>query len=111
MAGSTNRTEQRISAALKLNPLIHERARLAILSALGAHGQLTFNELKSMTGATDGNLSTHTNKLVDAGYLSASKGVLGRRKRTNYSITPYGKQALFDYLDELEKLMGDVRGQ
>ncbi len=110
MAGSSHKTETNISAALKLNPLIHERARLAILSALGAHGQLTFNELKSMTGATDGNLSTHTNKLVDAGYLSAAKGVLGRRKRTSYNITPFGKEALLDYLDELEQLMGDVRG-
>ena len=52
-----------ISPALALDPLIHERLRLAILSALGTHGRLTFNEIKSLTEATDGNLSTHTQKL------------------------------------------------
>ncbi|MHC4840747.1 MAG: winged helix-turn-helix domain-containing protein [Planctomycetota bacterium] len=110
MAGSkTNEKEIQISAALKLNPMIHERARLAILTALGAHGRLTFNELKSTTGTTDGNLSTHSNKLEEAGYVNVDKGVLGRRKRTTYEITPKGKKELLDYLDELEELMGNVR--
>ncbi|MDC1141830.1 transcriptional regulator [Planctomycetota bacterium] len=108
MAGSKTKLGQ-VSAALKLNPMIHERARLAILTALGAHGRLAFNELKSMTGATDGNLSTHTAKLEEAGYVTVDKGVLGRRKRTSYEITAFGKQALLDYLDELETLMGNVR--
>ncbi len=67
-------------AALDLDPLIHERARLAILSALGSQGELSFTELKALTGTTDGNLSAHTAKLEQAGYIEAAKGMLGGRQ-------------------------------
>lgn len=100
-----------ISPALALDPLIHERVRLAILSALGTHGRLTFNEIKALTEATDGNLSTHTQKLEVAGYLRTLKGMFGSRNKTSYEITPRGREALTDYLNALEKLMGEVRGR
>ncbi|MBE7491852.1 MAG: transcriptional regulator [Planctomycetes bacterium] len=99
-----------ISPALALDPLIHERLRLAILAALGSHGRLTFNELKGLTEATDGNLSTHTQKLETAGYIQAAKGMFGGRSKTTYEITPGGRAALAAYLDALEKLLGKVRG-
>lgn len=99
-----------ISPALALDPMIHERLRLAILAALGSHGRLTFNELKSLTGATDGNLSTHTQKLETAGYIQAAKGMFGGRSKTTYEITLPGRGALAGYLNALEKLMGEVRG-
>jgi len=99
-----------ISPALALDPLIHERLRLAILAALGSHGRLTFNELKSLTGATDGNVSTHTLKLETAGYIQAAKGMFGGRSKTTYEITSAGRNALGGYLNALEKLMGEVRG-
>lgn len=99
-----------ISPALALDPLIHERLRLAILAALGGHGRLTFNELKSLTGATDGNLSTHTQKLESAGYIQAAKGMFGGRNKTSYEITQHGRGALAGYLNALERLMGEVRG-
>lgn len=99
-----------ISPALALDPLIHERVRLAILSALGTHGRLTFNELKALTEATDGNLSTHSQKLESAGYIRTLKGMFGSRSKTSYEITDQGRSALTTYLDALEKLMGEVRG-
>lgn len=99
-----------VSPALALDPMIHERLRLAILAALGSHGHLTFNELKSLTDATDGNLSTHTQKLETAGYIQAAKGVFGGRSKTTYEITQNGRNALGSYLNALEKLMGEVRG-
>jgi DNA-binding MarR family transcriptional regulator len=105
MAGNT-----RVSPAVELDPVIHERVRLAILSALGSHGRLGFNELKALTGATDGNLSTHSQRLEAAGYVRAAKGPLGRRTKTTYEITTGGRAALMAYLDQLEKLMGEVRG-
>jgi DNA-binding MarR family transcriptional regulator len=104
MAGKT-----KLSPAVELDPVIHERVRLAILSALGSHGSLSFNELKALTDTTDGNLSTHSQRLESAGYIRAAKGLLGRR-RTTYEITGLGRAALLAYLDQLEKLMGEVRG-
>ncbi|MBZ0137574.1 MAG: transcriptional regulator [Planctomycetes bacterium] len=100
-----------IHAALELDPIIHERVRLAILSALGTHSRLSFNELKALTEATDGNLSTHSQKLEQAGYVRTSKGMFGRRTKTSYEITPAGRSALMDYLESLERLMGEVRGK
>ncbi|MCB9933761.1 MAG: transcriptional regulator [Planctomycetes bacterium] len=109
MAGKTSANP--IHAALELDPIIHERVRLAILSALGTQGRLSFNELKALTEATDGNLSTHSQKLEQAGYVRTSKGMFGRRTQTSYEITPAGRQALMNYLDALDRLMGEVRGK
>ncbi|MBX3473112.1 MAG: transcriptional regulator [Planctomycetes bacterium] len=109
MAGKA-RLEPVSSPALALDPLIHERVRLAILAALGSHGQLTFNELKALTAATDGNLSTHTQKLESAGYIQAAKGMFGGRSKTTYEITPGGRAALAGYLNALQRLMGEVQG-
>lgn len=108
MAGKTRTAA--IHAALELDPIIHERVRLAILSALGTHGRLSFNELKALTDATDGNLSTHSQKLEAAGYVRTLKGMFGRRTKTSYEITPAGRGALMQYLDALERLTGEVRG-
>lgn len=111
MAGKAQlKSEPATSPALELDPLIHERLRLAILAALGSQRELAFNELKALTGATDGNLSTHTQKLETAGYIQAAKGVFGGRSKTTYEITSRGRAALGGYLDALERLMGEVRG-
>jgi DNA-binding MarR family transcriptional regulator len=109
MAGKTRAAH--VHTALELDPIIHERVRLAILSALGTHGRLSFNELKALTEATDGNLSTHSQKLEQAGYVRTLKGMFGRRPKTSYEITPAGRQALMGYLDALDRLMGEVRGK
>jgi len=61
------------NTATSLDRLIHERTRLAIISALAVNESLTFNELKELLRATDGNLSVHARKLEDAGYLGCSK--------------------------------------
>ncbi len=98
------------SAALALDPVIHERARLAILTALGSQGELTFTELRDLIGATDGNLATHAAKLEAAGLIASGKGMLGTRVKTTYSITTLGQKRLMDYLESLERLMGEVRG-
>jgi DNA-binding MarR family transcriptional regulator len=106
MAGKT-----KVSPAIELDPLVHERVRLAMLSALGGHGALSFIELKALCGATDGNLSTHAARLESAGYIRAAKGLLGRRTRTSYELTARGRAALSAYLEQFEKVMGEVRGK
>jgi DNA-binding MarR family transcriptional regulator len=110
MAGKIASRTQGQSAALALDPVIHERVRLAVLTALGSHGELLFTELKDLTRATDGNLSAHLAKLEEAGYVEAQKGLFGRRVKTSYGITPAGRQALASYLDALERLLGEMRG-
>ena len=63
---------------LELDRLIHERMRLAMVSALAVNESLTFNELKRLLETTDGNLSVHARKLEEAGYVECKKSFEGR---------------------------------
>jgi DNA-binding HxlR family transcriptional regulator len=94
-----------------LDRLIHERMRLAIVSALAVNDSLSFNDLKEMLGATDGNLSVHARRLEEAGYLVCVKSFSGRIPRTEYRLAPAGRRALARYLDHMEALIRAVREQ
>ena len=89
----------------QLDRVIHERVRLAIVSALAANEVLSFNELKELLATTDGNLSVHARKLEEAGYIACRKGFAGRMPRTEYRLTPEGRRAFHRYLDHLEALV------
>lgn len=99
------------SAPLALDRVIHERLRLAIVSALAVHEMLTFTELRAMLDASDGNLSVHARKLEDAGYLACRKSFDGRVPRTEYRLTAAGKRALERYLSHMEALIKRVGGE
>jgi DNA-binding HxlR family transcriptional regulator len=94
---------------LEVDRLIHERMRLAILSALAVNDSLTFNELKALIRATDGNLSVHARKLEQARYLTCSKSYEGRLPKTEFRITELGRRALLRYLDHMEALISAMR--
>jgi DNA-binding MarR family transcriptional regulator len=93
----------------QLDTLIHERARLGIVSALAANESLTFVELRRLLQTTDGNVSVHARKLEDAGYISCRKTFEGRVPKTEYSLTPAGRRALEKYLGHMEALIRAVR--
>jgi DNA-binding HxlR family transcriptional regulator len=95
--------------ALELDRLIHERMRLAIVSALAVRERLSFNELKQLLGTTDGNLSVHARKLEDAGYVQCEKSFEGRTPRTDYQLTTAGREALERYLSHMEALIRATR--
>jgi DNA-binding HxlR family transcriptional regulator len=90
---------------LGLDRLIHERMRLAIVSALAAGGTLSFRQLRDQLQTTDGNLSVHARKLEDAGYVRCTKSFEGRTPRTEYELTPSGRVALQRYLAHLEAVL------
>lgn len=89
--------------------LIHERKRLAILSALAVNDALSFKELKNLLDLSDGNLSVHAQKLEAAKYIKCTKSFEGRTPKTTYTITKKGKNALNDYLNHMEQLILMVR--
>ena len=95
--------------ASALDRVIHERLRLGILSALAVNDRLTFNDLKALLEATDGNLSVHARKLEEAQYLTCDKSFEGRMPRTEYRITAAGRRALEKYLAHMEALIKAVR--
>jgi DNA-binding MarR family transcriptional regulator len=95
----------------ELDRLIHERIRLAVVSALAVNDSLTFSELKELLQTTDGNVSVHTRKLEDAGYLSCTKSFYGRIPRTEYRLTAAGRKALQRYLDHMEALIEAMKAR
>jgi DNA-binding transcriptional ArsR family regulator len=89
--------------------VIHERVRLAIVSALAVNDTMTFGDLKTLLDATDGNLSVHARKLEDAGYVHCTKGFDGRVPRTEYRLSAAGRRALERYLTHMEALIRATR--
>ena len=92
-----------------LERVVHEKTRLAIISALAVNDKLTFNELKEIVNTSDGNISVHARKLEDAGYVSMKKYFVGRIPRTEYAITPAGRRAFEKYLGHMEALVKGAR--
>jgi DNA-binding HxlR family transcriptional regulator len=96
-------------SAVDLDRVIHERVRLAIVSALAGAPSLTFNELKALLEITDGNLSVHARKLEEAGFVACDKTFVDRVPRTEYRLTAAGRKALDAYLQHMEALIQRVR--
>jgi DNA-binding transcriptional ArsR family regulator len=97
--------------AAALDRLVHDRTRLAIVSALAVNQSLSFTELKAITETTDGNLSVHARKLEEAGYLTCTKGYDGRLPKTEFSLTDAGRRALQKYLDHMEAIIRHARSR
>ncbi|HVF28065.1 MAG TPA: transcriptional regulator [Pyrinomonadaceae bacterium] len=99
------------TAPSDLDRVIHERVRLAMISALAVNKSLTFNDLKGLLNITDGNLSVHARKLEEAEYVTCHKFFDGRTPKTEYSLTTAGRRALERYLDHMEALIRATRGR
>jgi len=98
-------------APADLDRLIHERVRLAIVSALAVRESLTFNDLKAALKTTDGNLSVHARKLEEAEYIACDKSFEGRVPKREYRLTALGRRALERYLDHMEALIRATRAR
>lgn len=92
-----------------LDRVMHEKARLGLLSSLVAHPKgLAFSDLKQLCGLTDGNLSRHLQVLQEAGLVEISKGFEGNRPQTICTLTRSGRRRFLDYLALLEQLVRDA---
>ena len=110
MAKPLRKPQQIVEAKIPdFDRLIHEKTRLAIVSALAANDSLTFNELKAILETSDGNVSVHTRKLEEANYLACRKTFEGRMPRTEYSLTGAGRKAFERYLGHMEALIKAAR--
>ena len=109
VAGGKTDQGQSVDAILDFDKVIHERARLAIVSALATSPSRTHNELRDVLALTDGNLSVHARKLEEAGYISCDKDFAGRTPRTTYKLTAAGKSAFERYLGHMEALIQSMK--
>jgi DNA-binding MarR family transcriptional regulator len=92
-----------------LDRVIHEKARLSVLTSLAAHPKgLVFGDLKQLCALTDGNLSRHLQVLEAAGLIAIEKGYDGNRPQTVCRITAEGRRRYLDYLKVLEQVVRDA---
>ena len=91
-----------------LDRLIHEPARLHLLTQLYVVEEADFLYLSDRTGLTAGNISSHMSRLEGAGYVTVEKGFAGRRPRTVYALTASGRQALESYRAAMDGLFAGL---
>jgi DNA-binding MarR family transcriptional regulator len=93
-----------------LDRVLHEKARLGIMTSLVSHPDgLIFRELKEMCTLSDGNLSRHLQILEKAGLVEIWKRFIKRRPQTLCRISEKGREAFYNYLSELERILEDAR--
>ena len=90
---------------LQLNRVIHEKGRLAIMSALAAAPELSFTELRDLLDMTDGNLTTHIRTLQQEGFVSVAKSYQNNRPLTSCALTRTGRKAFAQYIDLLDQIV------
>jgi DNA-binding MarR family transcriptional regulator len=108
---SSKKHERRSSqfAYAGLDRVIHERARLSVLTSLAAHPKgLRFSDLKQLCGLTDGNLSRHMQVLQTAGFVEVSKSFEHKRPQTFCRLTGEGRRRYVEYLGVLEQVVRDA---
>jgi DNA-binding MarR family transcriptional regulator len=92
-----------------LDRVIHERARLSVLTSLVTHSRgLLFGDLKQLCALTDGNLNRHLQVLEEAKLVVITKGVLNNRPQTSCRITALGRKRYVEYLAVLEQVLLDA---
>ncbi len=94
----------------ELNPVIHGKLRLALLSLLAGVEEAEFTWLRPKTGSTDGNLGAQLLKLEEAGYIAVKKKFVQRKPQTLYRMTEAGRTALTEYVRALKQLLGGAMG-
>ena len=90
----------------ELDPVVHGKLRLAVLSLLVGVEEADFTWLRDKTGSTDGNLGAQMLKLEEAGYVAMQKRFAGRKPQTVYRMTAAGRKALAKYVTALKELLG-----
>ncbi len=101
----SGKEEARTRSILDLDRMVHEPARLAILTVLAAAEEVAFLFLQRVTGLSKGNLSSHAQKLEAAGFLETLKAFQGRIPVTSFRITEEGRTALGAYHQQLRALL------
>jgi DNA-binding MarR family transcriptional regulator len=92
-----------------LERVIHEKARLGIMTSLAAHQTgLLFNDLKELCALTDGNLSRHLQVLNEAGLVEVWKGFQNNRPQTLCRLTDEGRKRFVEYVNVLESVVADA---
>jgi len=101
--------DETTQSIMDLDRMVHEPARLAILTVLSAAEEVEFLFLLKVTGLSKGNLSVQAQKLEAIGYIKTLKAFRGRVPVTAFQITAEGKTALSKYHDHIRSLLPEPK--
>ena len=104
----TEREDRALPDLTEIDRLIHEPARLLVMAMLFVVESADFLFLMRQTDLTQGNLSSHMNKLEAAGYIEVEKGFRGRKPRTTLRLTAAGRAAFSAYRQRMEQVLGEL---
>ena len=88
----------------KLNKDFESRVRLGIMSILIVNDWVDFTEMKTLLNITDGNLASHSSALEKGAYIEIKKEFVGKKPKTSYRVTNFGRASFVSHLNSLEKL-------
>ena len=94
--------------SINLDKIIHQKARLGIMSILVVRKEAEFNHLKKRLNLSDGNLSTHLSHLEKAKYIQIKKTFVKKKPKTICRVTEKGKKVFSEYVGNLEKIIADI---
>jgi DNA-binding MarR family transcriptional regulator len=97
-----------LASLAELDRVVHEPARLAVMSLLYVVDSADFTFLMNQTGLTWGNLSAHMSKLEEAGYIVVEKSFKGRRPNTSLRLSPQGRAAFREYVKKMNLIFKDL---
>ncbi len=104
----SDESEGKIQILTEINKLIHEPARLMIISLLYVIENADFVWIKGQTGLTDGNLSSHLSKLESAGYVIVEKSIKNKKTNTLLKLSEGGRKAFEEYRKKLTQILGST---
>lgn len=93
---------------MEFDKLVHQPTRLQIFAFLYRHGETSFPELKDVLDVTEGNLSSHLQKMEDAGYVDIEKKFVDRKPQTTYELTEKGKKGFESHIEKLEAIIDSL---
>ncbi len=108
MAKKESKDSREIPVHTEIDKIIHEPARLLIISLLFVVESANFQFLKTQTKLTDGNLSSHLSKLENTGYVNVKKEFVGKKPRTMLTITDEGRKSFIEYRKKMDQFLKGV---
>ena len=98
-------SDDEFQSIVDIDRIVHEPARLAILSYLYVVESADFLFLSRQAGLTSGNLSSHLSKLEEAGYIEIKKEFVGKKPHTMIRLTKEGRSAFKEYVEEMRHIL------
>ncbi len=105
---SPDTSTEGLESIATIDRLIHEPARLMILSVLYVVESGDFTFLMRQTGLTWGNLSSHMSRLEEAGYVEVEKEFKGKKPHTMLHLTPEGRAAFREYRERMKQVLDGI---